>query len=106
MGLYTFIFSGLLLLLIWSAVQCTCATFDASLRFKAIIPNAPTYVFGPGGSRRSDSYSQVAIRSLRSLNIDDYGRKQAPPRLREPSHGPVVFSHHRKRGKLPPSGSR
>ncbi|KAH7445811.1 hypothetical protein KP509_01G025100 [Ceratopteris richardii] len=45
---------------------------------------------------------KVYVKRLIQLNFDEYGDFEAPPGLAEANHGPIVFSHPRRRRRRHP----
>ncbi|MCO5566364.1 hypothetical protein L7F22_020041 [Adiantum nelumboides] len=56
-------------------------------------------------STLAPSMSELPTTSVMAFDLEDYSEVDAPPGLPEATHGPVVFFHRRRRGKLPPPGS-
>ncbi|KAI5065901.1 hypothetical protein GOP47_0018525 [Adiantum capillus-veneris] len=98
-----FILSNLLLLGLWSATDLSRIGPEASSHTKV-----STLIAGASSeSRLAPSMSELPITSVMAFDLEDYSEIEAPPGLPEATHGPVVFFHRRRRGKLPPpAGSR
>ncbi|MCO5592297.1 hypothetical protein L7F22_046297 [Adiantum nelumboides] len=96
-----FILSNLLLLGIWSAGDVSRIVPEASSHAKV----SNLIADSRSESTLAPSMSELPTTSVMAFDLEDYSEVEAPPGLPEATHGPVVFFHRRRRGKLPPPGS-
>ena len=52
------------------------------------------------------TYELLTRKLVATIRHEDYGDLEAPPRLPQAQHGPVVFNHKKKRPKHPSKGTK